>query len=144
MPDSDPQDGFFYLPLTHMIDTYIVCMSVKAQSVTQSVPLCLVLVSIFQCHGNRKEGNDQKSIQLHSTFRPRHQRERRTHLKQRHHNQNISNRKPKGQFLFQNICQMAIQNKNFTRTYTQRHTMTEIVNHSRSTTLERSVKTYSA
>ena len=39
----------------------------------------------------------------------------------------------------QNIGQMAIQNKNFTRTYMQRHTMTEIVNNSRSTALERSV-----
>ena len=36
--------------------------------------------------------------------------------------------------------QTAIQNKNFTRTYMQRHTMEEIVNHSRSTALERSVK----
>ena len=30
---------------------------------------------------------------------PRHQRERRTHLKQRHHNQNTTSKKPKGQFL---------------------------------------------
>ena len=45
---------------------------------------------------NRKEGNGQESIQLPNTFRQRHQRERRTHLKQRHHNQNTSGRKPKG------------------------------------------------
>ena len=50
---------------------------------------------------NRKEHIDQESIQLPNTFRPRHQTERRTHLKQRHHNQNTTSRKPKGQFLSQ-------------------------------------------
>ena len=35
----------------------------------------LVLVNL-----NRKEGNDQESIQLTNTFRPRHERKRRTHL----------------------------------------------------------------
>ena len=83
-----------------------------------------VLVSV-----NRKEGNDQESIQLPKTFRPKHPRERRTHLKQQHHNQNITSRKTKGQYLSQKIGQMAIQNKKkFTRTYIQRHTMIEIVN----------------
>ena len=72
---------------------------------------------------------------------PRHQRERRTHLKQRRHNQNSTSRKPKGQFLSQKIGQTTIQNKTFTRRYMQRHTMTEIVNHSRSIALESSVKT---
>ena len=33
---------------------------------------------------NRKEGNDQESIQLPNTVRPRHQRERRTHKKHGH------------------------------------------------------------
>ena len=47
---------------------------------------------------NRKEGNDQESIQSHNTFHPKHQRERRTHLMQRHNNQNTTSRKPKGQF----------------------------------------------
>ena len=41
-----------------------------------------------------KEGNDQGLIQLPNTLRPRHQRERRTHLQQRHHNQNTTGRKP--------------------------------------------------
>ena len=58
-----------------------------------------------------------------------------------HGNQNTTSRKPKGQFLSQIIGQTAIQSKNFTRTHMQRHTMTETVNHSRSTTLEQSVKT---
>ena len=35
---------------------------------------------------NRNEGNDQESIQLPNTFRQRQQRERRTHLEQRHYN----------------------------------------------------------
>ena len=62
----------------------------------------LVCISYFVY---RKKGNDQESIQLTSL---RHQRERRTHLKQ---------------------CM-------------QRHTITKIVNHSRSSALERSVKPY--
>ena len=142
------------------------------------------------CHAyhNRKEGNDQESIQLPNTFRQRYQRERRTHLKQRHHNQNTASRKAKGQFLFlfylfifffcflllffffffvlffvfflgvflflfffffffkkkkKKKGQTAIQNKKFARTfqYMQIQIMTEIVNHSRSTALEWSVKT---
>ena len=44
---------------------------------------------------SRKEGNAQESIQLPYTFRPRHQGERRTHLKQRHHNKNTTSRKQK-------------------------------------------------
>ena len=36
------------------------------------------------------------------TFRPRHQRERRTLLKQRHHNQTTTNRKPEGSFFPKN------------------------------------------
>ena len=86
---------------------------------------------------NRKEGNDQEWIQFPNTFRPRHQKERRMHLKQRHHNQNTTSQK--GSFV-PKIGRMAIQNKSFTRTYMQRHTMTEIVNHCRSTALEWSVK----
>ena len=43
-----------------------------------------------------KEGNDQESIQLPNTFHSKHQRGRRTFLKQRHHNQNITSRKPNG------------------------------------------------
>ena len=47
---------------------------------------------------NRKEGNDQESIQLPYTFRPRQERERRTHLATAPQSNTIS-RKPKGQFL---------------------------------------------
>ena len=96
---------------------------------------------------DRKAGiRNQEWTQLPNTFRPRHQRERRAHLKQRRHSQNTTSRKPKGQFLSLKNGQTAIQNKKLTRTmrtYMPRHTMTEIVNHSRSTctTLERSVKT---
>ena len=73
-------------------------------------------------------------------FRSRHQR--RTHLKQRHHNQNTTNRMRKGPFLSQTSGQTAIKNKKkISKTYMERHTMTEIVNHSRSTALEWSVKT---
>ena len=60
---------------------------------------------------NREEGNGQKSIQLPNPFRPRHQRERRRHLKQQHHNQNITRRKPKEQFLSPKIRRTAIKDK---------------------------------
>ena len=49
-------------------------------------------------------------------------------------------RKAKRTASFPKIGQMTIQNKNVTRTYMQRHTMTEVVNHSRSNALEQSVK----
>ena len=45
---------------------------------------------------NRKEGNDQESIQLPNTVRPRHKMERKTH------NQNSTSRKPKGQLFTEN------------------------------------------
>ena len=79
---------------------------------------------------NRKEGNDQEPIQLPKTFRPRHQRERWTHLKQRHH-KTLQAESQKDSF-FPNNGQVTIQNINFTRTYMQRHTLTEMVSHSRS------------
>ena len=82
---------------------------------------------------NRKEGNDQKSIQLPNTFRPSHQGKRKTHLKQRLHNQNTTSRKPNRQF-FPKIGQTAIQNKKVHQDM-QSHTMTKIVNSSTSTVL---------
>ena len=54
---------------------------------------------------NRKEGNDQESIWLPNTFRPRHQTERSMHLKQRHHNQNTTNWKTKRRVSFPKIGQ---------------------------------------
>ena len=50
--------------------------------------------SYFSLAGNlnRKEDNDQESMQLPSTFRLRYQLERRTDLKQRHHNRNATSR----------------------------------------------------
>ena len=45
------------------------------------------------------------------------QREGRAHLKQRHHNQNTTSRKPKGQF-FPQTDQTAVQNKKKSPWYT--------------------------
>ena len=56
-------------------------------------------------HIDRKEGNDQESIRLPNTFRPRYQRGKRPHLKQQYHNQNSTSRKPKGQFLSQKLAE---------------------------------------
>ena len=53
---------------------------------------------------NTKEVNDQESINFPNTFRPRHQRKRKTHFKQRHHNENTTSRKAKGQFLSHNLA----------------------------------------
>ena len=70
---------------------------------------------------NRKKGNGQESIQSPNTFRQRHQRERRTHLKQRYHNQNTTyKQKAKWTVSFPKIGPTAIPNKNFTKTYTDR------------------------
>ena len=64
-----------------------------------------------RCHlGNRKKGNDQESIQLPNTFRPRHQRERSMHLKQWYHNQTLQEKRQKDNY-FPKIGQTAIQNK---------------------------------
>ena len=50
---------------------------------------------------NRKEGNDQESIQLSQTSHQRHQRERNTNTKYLDPNGNITSRKPNGQLLSQ-------------------------------------------
>ena len=47
---------------------------------------------------NRMEGNDQDSMQLLNTFRSIHRRERGTHFKQRHHNQNTTSKNQKDRF----------------------------------------------
>ena len=86
---------------------------------------------------NRKKGNDQELIQLPITFRPRHQREGRKAAQSKHYKQ-----KAKRTVFSPKISQTAIQNKKFTRKYMQNHTMTEIVNHSRSTAVEWSVTYY--
>ena len=46
---------------------------------------------------NRKEGNDQESIQLSHTSHQRHQRKRNTNTKELDPNENIISRKPNGQ-----------------------------------------------
>ena len=88
---------------------------------------------------NSKEGSDQESIQLPNNFRQRHQRERMTHLKQRHHNQNTKAESQKDRFVSQKWPN-GFYNKKITRIYMQRHTMAEIVDHSRNIAFERSVK----
>ena len=90
---------------------------------------------------NRNEGNDQESIQLPYTCRLRHRREKKDAIKATApQSKPYKQKAKKDSFFLKKIGQTAIQNKNFTKTYMQRHTMTEIVNHSRSNALERSVK----
>ena len=122
----------------------------KAMILTSAIcgSLCLLKKELFFLfyadRTIRKEDNYQESIQLPNTFHTRHQRERRTHLKTQSNGTTIKTQQSESQkdscFLKTND-QTAIQNKTFTRTYMQRHTMTEIVNHMRSATLELSVKT---
>ena len=109
------------------------------------VPVCLFFwgAGIFRISQflNRKEGNDQESIQLPNTFCPRHQRERKTHLKQRYRNKKTTSRKQKRQFLFQKVGQTAIQNKkknspgHTAKTYNDRNSKPQ-----QKPALERSVK----
>ena len=75
----------------------------------------LVLSGAFSYHlanmarlTNRREGNDQKSTQLPNTVRPRHQRERRTYLKQGHKNQNTKSKKAKMIVSFQKTSTLVI------------------------------------
>ena len=91
---------------------------------------------ILRVATNRNEVNDQESIQLPNTFRPRHlpsktPKGKKSAIKARHHNQNTTSRNPKN-------GQTAIHIKNFTN-FMQRHTMAEIVKHHRNTVLEQSV-----
>ena len=107
-------------------------MHLSKQEVTKAVSLdenCI----------NRKEGNDQESIQLPNTFRSKTPKGKKdalkaTELQSKHYKQ-----KAKRTVSFPKIGQTAIQNK---KNQDIRHTKTEIVNHSRSTALNRSVKYY--
>ena len=96
--------------------------------------------SFMTDHSIKKEGNDQVSIQLPNPFRPRNQRERRSCLKQLHHNQNTTRRKPNGQIISQ-ILTKRLSKIEFSSGHRCKDigTMTEIVNNS-STAFERSVK----
>ena len=77
--------------------------------------------SLKRTEAKWKEGNDQESKQLPNTFRPSHQKERRTHLKQRHRNENTTSRKPEGQFLSQNWPN-GYPKQTITRTYMETYT----------------------
>ena len=59
----------------------------------------------------------KEAIQLPNTFRSKTPSERRTHLKQRHHNQNTTSRKPKGQFLSPKLTKWQSKIKKITRTH---------------------------
>ena len=85
---------------------------------------------------NRKEGNDQESIQIPNTFRSKTPKEKKHALKVMAPQSKHYKQKAKRPFFSKN-GQTAIQDKQFTKTCMQRHTMTDIVNHSRSTALER-------
>ena len=109
---------------------------------TRSAGEAIYMYSLIRDFANRKEGDDQESIQLPETFRPRYQIERRTrltapqsrHYKQKARRTGFPPNRPNG---YQK--NKKIEKKEITRTYMQ---MTEIVNHSRSTALDRQIKHY--
>ena len=80
----------------------------------------------------RKEDNDQESIQLPNTFRSKTPKGKDavTAPQSKHYKQ-----KAKRTVSSPKNDQTAIQNKIIPKTYMQRHSMTDIVNHSRSTAL---------
>ena len=93
---------------------------------------------------NRKQGNDQESIQVSNPFHPRHQQKKREALKATTPQSKHYKQKAKRTVSFPKIGQTAIQNNNKKIKIHQdimqrRHTMIKIVNNSRSTTLERPV-----
>ena len=71
---------------------------------------------------NRKNGNNQRSIKLPNTFRSQTPKGKKDGLKAMTPQSKHYKQKAKRTVSFPNICQTAIQNKNFTRTYMQRHT----------------------
>ena len=73
-------------------------------------------------HVNRKKGHDRESIQLPDTFRPKHQRERKTHLKHGTTAKTLQAETQKDMFFFfpkkkkkKKNGQTAIKNENFIR-----------------------------
>ena len=80
---------------------------------------------------NRNESNDQESIQLPNTFRSKTPKGKKDALKVTAQQSKYYKQKAKRTVSFPKIGQTAIQNKYYTRTYMQRHTMTETVNHGR-------------
>ena len=95
---------------------------------------------------NRKESNDQESIKLPNTFHSKISKGKKDALKvtasqSKHYKQKAKRTvSSKGQFLQKKMAKRLSKIKNFTKTYMQRHTLTDVVNHSWSTALERSVK----
>ena len=109
-------------------------MHLSKQEVTKAVSLAEYCI-------NRKEGNDQESIQLPNTFRSKILKGKKHALKATAPQSKHYKQKAKRMVSFPKIGQTVIQNKKkITRTYMQRHTNTERVNNSRITALDRSVK----
>ena len=91
----------------------------------------------FHCLVNRKEGNDQESIPLPNTFRSKTPKGKKVAPKVTAPQSKHYQQKAKRTVSSQTNGQTDIQNKNFTKTYMQRHTVIDIVNRSRSIALER-------
>ena len=98
------------------------------------------LLAIFDLQ-NRKEGNNQVSIQLSHTAHQRHQRERNTNTKYEllDPNGNITSRKPNGRLLSHKVAKWLSKRKRCKR-HTHSKTNYNKINHDRRTALERSVK----
>ena len=84
---------------------------------------------------NRKGGNDQESIQLPNIFHSKTPKGKKDAHKATAPQSKHYKQKAKRTVSFPNNGQTAIQNRNFTSAYMQRHKMTEIENHSRSIAL---------
>ena len=89
---------------------------------------------------NKKEGNDQESIQLLNTFRSKTPKGKKEALKVKAPQSKHCKQKAKRTVSSWNNGQTAIQNKNFTKKYMQIDRYERIVRHSRIIALERSVK----
>ena len=95
---------------------------------------------------DRKEGDGQEQIQLPNTFRSKTPKGKKDAVKvtaqqSKHHKQKAKRTASSKKKKKKKNSQMAIQNKNHTKTHTQRHITTEPANHSRSTAPERPAKT---
>ena len=142
-----PQEGYASWSTTGFLLTFL-----RSHFCLHFLSLCLLVSLSTNCvlycpiYINRKEGNDQESIQLtnisvqDTTAKEGRTKSNGTTIKTLQAESQKDHFCPK-------IGQMAIRNnnnnnkKNNTRTYMQRHTMTETVNNNRSTALERLEKT---
>ena len=84
-----------------MVQLLLFKRQIKKQLITCHLFLCLPENKEDDFHKRQKKGRQRSGIELPNTFRSKTPKVKKDALKQRHHNQNTTSRKPKGQFISQ-------------------------------------------